>query len=212
MGFVEVRGSGKSFFDFKLDGMICVTLTAMVFVPQLGRLLSAEKLCTFQGLLLDDFFYLQIASATFNKDLAGNSKAFHRWMLTVLPVAFATLKHFKGGFGCFYQCFATLKPFNGGLDNLASGRLSTTMLSPPALHPEVDDDSNGSIPSLVSSSEEEEPPPPEDETTSSEDEVDWQNFLESIIALGKGKRGKGQGKGKGHGKAEGGKGKADDAR
>ena len=75
MGFVEVRGSGKSFFDFKLDGMICVTLTAMVFVPEPGRLLSAEKLCTFQGLLLDDFFYLQIASATFKKDLAGNSFA-----------------------------------------------------------------------------------------------------------------------------------------
>jgi len=75
MGFVEVRGSGKGFFDTGLNNMICVTPTSMVFVPQLGRLLSAEELCTFQGLLMTDFLPLQNCSATLKKDLAGNSFA-----------------------------------------------------------------------------------------------------------------------------------------
>ena len=110
-----------------------------------------------------------------------------------------------GRFRLLYRSFAILKTCNCSLDNLASARLSTTMLSQPALHPEVDDDSNGSIPSLVSSSGEEEPPPPEEETESSENtdsEEDWQDFLESILPLGKGKKGKGQGKGQGKGKGQ----------
>ena len=75
MGFVEVRGSGKRNVDQNVDAMVCMTPTANVFVPQLGRLLSAEELCKFQGLLRDDFPLLAFASVTFQKELAGNSFA-----------------------------------------------------------------------------------------------------------------------------------------
>ena len=71
MGFEEVRGSGKGFFDTGVNNMICVTPTSMVFVPQLGRLLSAEELCTFQGLLMTDFLPLQNCFAHRPRDLLG---------------------------------------------------------------------------------------------------------------------------------------------
>ncbi len=75
MGFVEVRGNGESYFDLGFDHMICVTPKSTVFVPQLGRLLSPEELCRFQGLLQEDFKALRNMSATFTRDLAGNSFA-----------------------------------------------------------------------------------------------------------------------------------------